>query len=141
MKPLEVVGKICSLFMSGRINFERVYIIPSSINNNISLVHIYNDLTFLNYLSFQKVEVYKEVLYTITHKIGTGGGRQAVGGGHSAASTGLNSSQSKNNQQLPLMLKDELYSYARNAFGFSMAGHRKLLSLTAETKVRKTWKI
>ena len=83
----------------------------------------------------QKVEVYKEVLYTITHKIGTGGGRQAVGGGHSAASTGLDPSPSKNNQQLPLMLKDELYSYARNAFGFSMAGHRKLLSLTAETKV------
>ena len=75
------------------------------------------------------------MLYTITHKIGTGGGRQAVGGGHSAASTGLNPSPSKNNQQLPLMLKDELYSYARNAFGFSMAGHRKLLSLTAETKV------
>ena len=80
-------------------------------------------------------------MYTITHKIGTGGGRQAVGGGHSAASTGLNSSQSKNKQQLPLMLKDELYSYARNAFGFSMAGHRKLLSLTAETKVGKHAKI
>ena len=101
----------------------------------ILLLHLYHVINFLNYLMLQKVEVYKEVLYTITHKIGTGGGRQAVGGGHSAASTGLNPSPSKNNQQLPLMLKDELYSYARNAFGFSMAGHRKLLSLTAETKV------
>jgi hypothetical protein len=83
----------------------------------------------------KKIEVYKEVLYTITHKIGTGGARQGPGGGHSAASTGLQASPSKTNQQLPLLLKDELYSYARNAFGFSMPGHRKLLSLTAEQKV------
>ena len=38
------------------------------------------------------------------------------------------------------MLKDDLYSYARNAFGFSVAGHRKLLSLTAETKVLNDYK-
>ena len=82
--------------------------------------------------------MYKEVLYTITHKIGTGGARQGTGGGHSAASTGLLPSPSKSNQQLPLLLKDELYSYARNAFGFSVAGHRKLLSLTEEKKVSIT---
>ena len=74
-------------------------------------------------------------MYTITHKIGTGGSRQGTGGGHSAASTGLQASPSKSSQQLPLLLKDELYSYARNAFGFNMAEHRKLLSLTAEQKV------
>ena len=87
------------------------------------------------FLSFiKKIEVYKEVLYTITHKIGTGGSRQ--GTGHiSAASTGLQPSPSKSSQQLPLLLKDELYSYARNAFGFNIAEHRKLLSLTAEQKV------
>ena len=88
-------------------------------------------------LSFiKKIEVYKEVLYTITHKIGTGGARQGPGGGHSAASTGLQPSPSKTNQQLPLLLKDELYSFAREAFGFSMAGHRKLLGLIAEQKVK-----
>ena len=86
---------------------------------------------------FKKIEVYKEVLYTITHKIGTGGARHGTGGGKSAASTGLQPSPSKTNQQLPLLLKDELYSYARDAFGFSNAGHRKLLSLTAEQKVSK----
>ena len=81
--------------------------------------------------------MYKEVLYTITHKIGTGGARHGTGGGKSAASTGLQPSPSKTSQQLPLLLKDELYSYARDAFGFSNAGHRKLLSLTAEQKVSK----
>ena len=75
------------------------------------------------------------MLYTITHKIGTGRTRQGTGGGHSAASTGLQPSPSKSSQQLPLLLKDELYSYARNAFGFNMTEHRKLLSLTAEQKV------
>ena len=86
---------------------------------------------------FKKIEVYKEVLYTITHKIGTGGARHGTGGGKSAASTGLQPSPSKTSQQLPLLLKDELYSYARDAFGFSNAGHRKLLGLTAEQKVSK----
>ena len=84
----------------------------------------------------QKIEVYKEVLYTITHTIGAGGSNQGAGGGHSAASSGMQPEQPKGNQQqLPLLLKDELYSYARSAFGFDLAQHRQLLSLTAEQKV------
>ena len=41
MKPLEVVEKICSLFMSGRVYFKQVYIIPSIIKNNSSLLDMY----------------------------------------------------------------------------------------------------
>ena len=82
------------------------------------------------------MEVYKEVLYTITHKIGTGGSNQGTGGVHSAASTGTQPEKPKlNQQQLPLLLKDELYSYARKAFEYDLALHNQLLYLTAEQKV------
>ena len=102
------------------------------IENVITSSHIKST----HFSHIKKIEVYKEVLYTITHKIGTGRGRQGGGGGHSAASTGLHPSPSKSSQQLPLLLKDELYSYARNAFGFTMEEHRRLLSLTTEQKVQ-----
>ena len=61
---------------------------------------------------FQKELLYKEVLYTIRNKIGGGG---------------------QSNQFL--MLKDELYSYAKAAFRYDDETHVRLMELATEEKV------
>ena len=74
------------------------------------------------------------MLYTIRHKIGTGAGSSAQGTGGGVGGTAEKPAATAM-QQLPLMLKDDLYSYARTAFGYELLQHRQLLSSTAEEKV------
>ena len=59
---------------------------------------------------FQLEQLYVEVLYTITNKVG--------------ASTGQYSHY-----------KEDLYSYAQEAFGISSEVHRKFMAIASEEKV------
>ena len=63
-------------------------------------------------LWLQKELLYKEVLYTIRNKIGGGQSGQF------------------------LILKDELYSYAKEAFQHNDETHARLMELATEEKVR-----
>ena len=60
---------------------------------------------------FQKELLYKEVLYTIRNKVGGGQSNQF------------------------LILKDELYSYAKEAFQYTDETHARLMELATEEKV------
>jgi hypothetical protein len=63
---------------------------------------------------FQLEQLYVEVLYTITNKVG--------------ASTGQYSHY-----------KEDLYSYAQEAFGISSEVHRKFMAIASEEKVSLVW--
>ena len=78
------------------------------IHPNIKKINLIN----LNQnIFFQKELLYKEVLYTIRNKVGGGQGNQF------------------------LILKDELYSYAKEAFQYTDETHARLMELATEEKV------
>ena len=96
-----------------------------------------------NLFFFQRATLYKEVLFTVTHKIGgntaavnpspsrVGGGSAAMG----VASRVGNIFGASAQAQAYNMLKDQLLEYAQRAFKVGQAEHRRIMEETVEEKV------
>ena len=85
---------------------------------------------------FQRKVLYKEVLYTITHKIGSSrmGSGSAMSGCSSGPSNCLGDYGSKHN-----MLKEQLLEFAQDAFKIDVHEHERLMEEAKEEKVRFTF--
>ena len=95
--------------------------------------------------------LYKEVLFTITHKIG--GGAHSNGGGNNNGSSAHHNGGGGGRGPMGVasrvgnifgasaqaqaynMLKDQLLEYAQRAFRVSQAEHRRFMEETVEEKV------
>lgn len=66
------------------------------------------------YILFQLEQLYIEVMYTITNKVGASSGQFSH-------------------------YQEDLYSYAQKAFGVSNEQHRKYLAIASEEKVNYLW--
>ena len=78
--------------------------------------------------------MYKEVLYTVTHKLGSSQAVHGSGQLHSQPQTRYDVQGSQSKKQYN-MLKGELMQYAQDAFNVTEQQHIKIMSEATDEKV------